>query len=371
MPSMRTGTFGGEIWAQSPRRLAREALRGAVLTVSGALLARPLLRATIGRWPTRAEAGLFLGAYARPHASVPPIVRALASVPAARPQLSRAMLMSWMTADAAYRGELTRGLDSHAAQGPGDVLSVWNGRPVAFLHIEKTAGMSVSHALETQFHPTQINPDALAACPDADMRRYALVRGHFDLPTLRRIDPDRFVLTFLREPRARILSLYHYWRSYAPELLADLHPGARMAAGMPLLDWLREGSDELRDAIDNHYVRRLLGAYAWAPGGDRLRLDPSGCLDAAGRELDGLGFVGVTEAMEPSMRALGRTLGFTRPVTAPRVNVTAANEAGPGATFRHVAREPMTPEIEAELDRLTALDRVLHARARARLKDAA
>jgi hypothetical protein len=297
---------------------------------------------------------------------VPPIVRAFASVPAARPQLSRAMLVSWMQADAAYRGELARGLDSAAASGPGDVLSVWSGPPVAFLHIEKTAGMSVSQALEQQFHPTQINPDALAACDDARMRRYALIRGHFDLPTLRRIDPDRFVLTFLREPKARILSLHQYWRSYVPESLAELHPGAAKAASMPLLDWLRCDAPEIQNAIDGHYVRRLLGLYR-GPAGDPVRDDPEGCLAAAIRALDGLGFVGLTEQMGRSLDVLGRQLGFSRPVSAPRVNVTAANPTGAGRAFRSAPREAVTPEIEAELDRLTVLDRVLYERARSRL----
>jgi hypothetical protein len=368
-PIMRAWSFAGDFRALSPRRLARDALRSPMLAeVGGALISRPLLRATIGRWPTRAETELFRAAFARRHDSIPPIVRALGSVPAARPQLGRAMLISWMTADAAYRGELARGLDSAAATGPGDVLSVWQGEKVAFLHLEKTAGMAVSQALEAQFHPTQINLDAHRLEPDATMRRYALIRGHFDLPTLRRIDQSRFVLTFLREPSARILSLYYYWRSYTPDLHHAISSGAALAASMGLLDWLRCEATEVRDSIDNHYVRRLLGDYCASAASDPLQDDPQGCLDRALAALDGLGFVGLTEAMDASLQALARRLGFTRPLVAQLVNVTDANAGASSATFRRVRREPITPEIRAELDRLTRLDRVLYERARARLE---
>jgi hypothetical protein len=84
--------------------------------------------------------------------------------------------------------------------------------------------------------------------------------------------------------------------------------------------------------------------------------------------LDGLGFVGLTEAMDASLQALARRLGFTRPLVAQLVNVTDANAGASSATFRRVRREPITPEIRAELDRLTRLDRVLYERARARLE---
>jgi len=153
---MRAWSFAGDFRALSPRRLARDALRSPMLAaVGGALISRPLLRATIGRWPTRAETELFRAAFARRHDSIPPIVRALGSVPAARPQLGRAMLISWMTADAAYRGELARGLDSAAATGPGDVLA----------HHEQLARR---HRLETGDDAQQRALAAAARADDAD-----------------------------------------------------------------------------------------------------------------------------------------------------------------------------------------------------------
>lgn len=77
-------------------------------------------------------------------------------------------------------------------------------------------------------------------------------------------------------------------------------------------------------------------------------------------------FVGITEQMDASLSALGRMLEFTPPPAAPQLNVAALNEWGRSGAFRPVRREPITPEIDAEL---TRLDRILYDAARTRLAD--
>ena len=83
------------------------------------------------------------------------------------------------------------------------------------------------------------------------------------MPTFRRFDPDRAVFTVLREPRARLVSLYHYWRSVDP---AKIDPEISFAVGcahrLSLEDFLNVDDPYLTDSIDNIYVRRLTGFYA-------------------------------------------------------------------------------------------------------------
>ena len=71
--------------------------------------------------------------------------------------------------------------------------------------------------------------------------------------------------------------------------------------------------------------------------------------------------------MDASLWALGRMLEFPPPPVVPEVNVAAGNEWGRSSAFRPVPREPVTPEIEAELTRLTRLDLVIYDTARTRL----
>lgn len=314
--------------------------------------------------------------FRRRHAPIPPLLRALAGVAAARPQLTRSMLASWMAADEVTRSALTIGLGSRELATPGDVLRVWRGPPISFLHLEKTAGTSVSVFLEGLFHPTQIDPDpspghAEGVHVNRHGPRPAFIRGHYDLPMLRRAGPDRFVLTFLREPRARILSLYYFWRSHTPlaAVKTGVHPGVAEATSCSLLVWLRSTNPEVRNAIDNFYVRRLTGVIDRGAAGDTLATDPDRCLEDALQALASMEFVGITEQMDASLSVLGRMLEFAPPPAAPRVNVAATNEWGRSSAFHPVWREPITPEIEAELTRLTRLDRIIYDAARTRLAD--
>ena len=77
----------------------RLASSGRALALDGfaATLAVPMLRLATGAWPTAAEAAAFRRAFRR-FTPLPPLMRGLATVPAGREQLTRAMLASWLLA---------------------------------------------------------------------------------------------------------------------------------------------------------------------------------------------------------------------------------------------------------------------------------
>jgi hypothetical protein len=347
-------------WAQK--------MRQALLDGFAHAFASPLLRLAMGRWPTAPEVAAFRHAFRR-FAPVPPLMRALASVPAARHQVMRTMLISWMLADETYRGRLRAELGS-ADEAGGDHLAVWLGPKVTFLHLEKTAGMAVLDVLTARFHPMQIDPDPRRTYPPHiltplppslidPVKRYALVWGHYDLPSIRRLGNDRFVFTMLREPRARVLSLYRYWRSVAAQDVGWAGANAPVLAAqrLSLLDFLQSDDPAITDYIDNFYVRRLTGAYASCHAADPLRTDP---VHHLGRALDGLAsldFVGLTEDTDAAVQALAARLGFPTPAATPRVNVTR----GDGN-----AAETRLPAVQAALDRLTGLDSMVYEAARRR-----
>lgn len=108
-------------------------------------------------------------------------------------------------------------------------------RAVGFLHIPKTAGMSVRAALLEHYPAHQVGniryderlfgpftewhtfaPSLRAETllpsdptPPTDGQRLQL--GHISLPGLQRLVPGDRILTVLREPRARLLSHHLYW----------------------------------------------------------------------------------------------------------------------------------------------------------------
>jgi hypothetical protein len=325
-----------------------------------AAFALPLLRLATGAWPHKREVASFRHAFRR-FTPLPPLMRALATIPAGREQLTRAMLASWLLADEAYRGRLARELAGDD-QRPGSPLRVWSGPRVTFLHIEKTAGMAMMAALTAQFHPLQIDADVRRAHPPhlfchlppfllPQVRRRALVWGHYDAPSIDRLGDGRFTFTMLREPRARIRSLYGYWRAKAALDLGwnGMNQPVLLAQRLDFDVFLQLQDPMVVNYIDNVYVRRLTGQYATEEC-DPLADDPERWLQAALGVLARLDFVGLTEDTDGALARLGALLDFEPPVHVCPVNVTHSTIVL-GAT------------AEAALDRLTALDRVVYAAA--------
>jgi uncharacterized membrane protein YkvA (DUF1232 family) len=341
-------------------------LRGVVLDSFAMLFATPLLRLATGAWPAPKDVAAFRRAF-RNFTPLPPLMRALAAVPAGREHLTRAMLAGWVLADPTYQGKLRGDLTDEAGT-EGNRLAVWSGPPVTFLHLEKTAGMSVVSALSAQFHPLQIDADLRRAFPPHVLtplppflldrvRRCALIWGHYDMPSIDRLGPGRFTFTFLRDPAERIVSLYQYWRAQAALDLGwnGMNQPVLAAQRLSLAAFLQSRDPWILDYIDNFYVRRLTGQYATHHAEDPLHTAPDDWKDAALRAVGRLDFIGFTEDTGGSLAQLAGRLGFTAPPAAPRVNVTRTKPGEAGL---------QDPEVQAALARLTRLDRVIYDEAR-------
>jgi hypothetical protein len=95
---------------------------------------------------------------------------------------------------------------------------------VLFVHIPKTAGISLYTAMAKWFGPehsrryprsTEEFKQQFLRLPDEELQRYRLISGHFDLPFwLRRDLGDRVIVALVREPVERALSTYRYIRSW-------------------------------------------------------------------------------------------------------------------------------------------------------------
>jgi hypothetical protein len=196
-----------------------------------------------------------------------------------------------------------------------------------------------------------------------------LLQGHFDLPTVRRAGSDRFVMTLLRDPRRRVVSLYRYWRALDPAILQpwQFHAGIQAARDCSLLEFLRHPDPQVQDFISNVYVRRLTGLYHTGAARDPLVEDRRGAFAAAVDALIGLDFVGIVEDMPSSLDLLAAATGLPPPNRVPHLNVLADLQDDLASGFRRLPVEPMTLEIETALRKLTRLDEYLYGIARLRL----
>lgn len=227
--------------------------------------------------------------------------------------------------------------------------------PLFFLHIPKAAGSTIAAILEQHYDEPAIVPhrafdkNEYYVTPDDvehrldEMRDFALFRGHYAGVIRERFFADRFALTILREPRARLVSYYNDWRTKSDENAAEAPPAERelielarerdlyrfLTSGHPLIDCL------FRDA----QARQVAGSL-W----DSARPDPGDVR----RALDRYDLVGTTALIDATIAALCRLLGWTPPGPAPRLNPSRVG----------VSLSRLDARTLALIDELTPLDRV-------------
>ncbi|WP_313138095.1 hypothetical protein [Paracoccus jeotgali] len=236
---------------------------------------------------------------------------------------------------------------------------------VVLFHFPKTGGTSLHDFLVPHFPRETICPERLRnldRLDPAQLAGYRYVSAHMDYERFRLIPAPRYAITVLREPKARILSLYYFWRAHSWKVIEErgLH-GPRRAKELGLLEFLRHRTGGLPSDTDNYYARSLLGRHWVGPRGE-MRLSDEEALSAALSHLAEFDTVGITEDMPGLFRRVSARLGLAMPEELPWARSSRSYGALPD--MEEVAREEITPEIDAELDRLTRLDRVIYEEAK-------
>ncbi len=198
--------------------------------------------------------------------------------------------------------------------------------PLLFLHLPKTAGMTVRSVLASRYRKTRslvigndINADIarLVALPPEQRHRLDLVMGHMSFGLHQALRPGARYVTVLRDPVDRVLSEYRFLNSN------PRHPFHHAVAGRSLEEYL--ASDYSGQSSDGQ-VRLLSGNHEPGRIGIAGR-DPLGQEDlaAALRHLDGHFLVAGTQSLfEETLLLLARRLGWRLPPLYMARNVTAA-----------------------------------------------
>jgi len=153
-----------------------------------------------------------------------------------------------------------------------NILS-WDQERIIFLHVPKTGGTTLTSLIEnavgkSAFCPEQFND--LPLWPAGLLARYRVFAGHFDRISVNVIPGARKVVTLLRDPRARIMSTYRYWRAHSRELAVSQNLGYVLAAiDLDFFDFLKWMQQRSIHDVDNMYARAL-GGYLPMTG------DPAG-----------------------------------------------------------------------------------------------
>lgn len=203
--------------------------------------------------------------------------------------------------------------------------------PTCFLHIPKCGGSSVRVALEQALPPGSLAPQGYVADGEpADFaqlppeqrsefvvgmeemrsvgRRYRAILGHFSLDTMLTVADPASIGTVLREPRARLLSVYMYAR--VPGVAPDWAYNPTLHDPRPLNEFLAEPFRAPQ--IDNVICRMLLdGDSRLPPQGFVSPSEVPGLAADAIERLESLGFVGALELGDSVWPGISKLFGLT------------------------------------------------------------
>jgi hypothetical protein len=252
------------------------------------------------------------------------------------------------------RDRILRSLET-LRTGKGPLPQGLRGRQLCFLHIGKTAGTSVQHALFETMHGTAIlheslqNFDMVSA---AEIAINDLVIGHFCYQHVAKLRADRFLMTFLRDPVERVISNYHFLRSGSP-ISRYSQRAIRAAKVLTLSEFLRCDEPSVRMITENFQAKAL--AFDIRPEhqgaiGDLHR--------EATRNLSAFDFVGIVEYFTESIMALSDAIGREVPVKS--LNVTEGRSSA----------SPVSPANLDLIRRLNAVDIALYTAAKTKFEQA-
>ncbi len=229
-------------------------------------------------------------------------------------------------------------------------------RQLYFLHIPKTAGISLDGFLRSMYRREDVCPayldEELDELDPSSLERYRYVAGHFSLRPLAHSREPPAVVTLVREPSAQLLSAY--WQG----LREPQHPLYWLWAGRTFAQWLRDPETEFM--LRNLQAQFLAGAVHTAS-----QFGDNELYDRAVATLDSCIWYSATEHLGSSLPRLAAALGWPVPTELPRVN--AAPESAPPPTAEELelveARCPVDMRLyQYALSRIQDLDKAAHVR---------
>lgn len=250
------------------------------------------------------------------------------------------------------------------------MLNLSNNESLTFMHIPKTGGTTLHNILVQHFNKREICPERFNDLRKYDKNKlsiYKFFSGHYDRANVEYIPQKNKVITVLREPKSRIISLYYFWRAHKKEVIekADLG-GPRIAKKLSLLNFLkcRQGTIPLH--LNNAQVRSMLGE-AYIGSKDEYLVPKEETLEKAINYLDSLFAFGILENYDESIRYLCELINIECPEVIPRAR--DHKDLSQQHNLETIEREEITPEIDAELERLTELDIQLYEYAKNKLNN--
>jgi len=236
---------------------------------------------------------------------------------------------------------------------------------IFFFHNQKAGGTSVAHALRALFPAPRCGPLIVNSLVDHEQlggeytrfRGYDYYGGHYGRDLFDAVADGHLQVTNFRDPAARLVSHYNYFRygrHLSPaELETQRYFALKVARSASFLEFVSSDDPRLTVYTDNPHFRQLTGS-CWSPEISETLL-PAAC-----RAIDEMHWFYVCEQADLSRRWADHAFSSRLPALARR-NVTT----GPTGDF--IRLEELDARTGAIVDQRTRLDRLLYEHAVRRL----
>lgn len=241
---------------------------------------------------------------------------------------------------------------------------------VVFLHIPKCGGTTLHNMLSQWFKAENVHAErfnGLYGYTAANLASSLVFSGHYDYYATTLIPGPKKMISFLRDPVDRLVSLYNFHRAHSPAIIERNNLQLPRWANMHNIDaYFTHPTIRAHPAINNSIVRYFsdIPQIAQPIKGAAMRnatLDEM--LEQALDNLERFAFVGFMDRYDDDMDRLADTLQCDRPGTLRKHQVLdELMETNPD--MRKIKKQKPSPEARAAMEELVQYDRLFYARAR-------
>jgi hypothetical protein len=249
------------------------------------------------------------------------------------------------------------------------------GDSIYFLHIPKTAGMSITKWLtnilgESKVCPAKFWDDIYDK--SSNMAQYSVFHGHFGISLEKYLNRPLDIITVLRDPVSRTISHFNHVKRDTSHPMhfrvrgQNLDQFVNDAANWPMIEnfqsrYLTEIPINMSEITNvcNCSPKRIgrFGRLSLLMQDLTYCLDPEYIERSASEGIEHIKVVGVTENLHDFCHRVARELGFPNAVAN---NIPTENVAPDSLTLAD-----MSQDTRRTIERLTTTDHVLYERARA------
>tara|TARA_R110002020_G_scaffold236875_3_gene449139 strand:- start:283 stop:1239 length:957 start_codon:yes stop_codon:yes gene_type:complete len=250
-----------------------------------------------------------------------------------------------------------------------DVVDLDRERLV-FLHIPKCGGTTLHDMLVDWYGQPNMHPErhnGLYYYSARDLASKTLFSGHYDYYSTQLIPGATRLITFLRDPRSRLVSLYHFHRSHRDELIERYGLTlARWANQYDIDEYFANEQVRAHPAINNSIARHLsnqpqLGRAAGNVNAGGIPVEV--LREQAIANLARFDFVGLMEDYEASIARLTGLLDKPAPEQIKRARgFETLIETDPN--MKKIDKQTPTEKTHALLDDLVREDEAVYGSAR-------